>query len=119
MVVTSSLMGYQLIANKVRLQQKKFQREVQLVKSMLSINVIFLICYSPFSFFIITSDVLLLNDLLPYYMLIISDLINFLVFFYSSCGLFIYLLFNRQVRNYFFSMIGIQKDEEELSNQST
>lgn len=104
MAVTTFLIGHELIKKKKNLKQenkKRFERDLNLIKTLLIMDSYFLLLNLPYCIYMIACDLLNINafDTLTLYIVCI------LTYIFSSCDFFIFIIFNKLFRNYFISII--------------
>lgn len=119
MLISTSLIGYYLIKNKMKYKEKKLEKEKQLIKVLFSMDIFFFFCYCPYSVYAIISAFDLLETSTS-----ISDSVmstfyyvaNFILTIYCSFGFFMHLICNIQFRKYFFAMISLKKDKNRMQS---
>ena len=96
------MLGYHLIRQKKRFERIKssFSKERKLVKTLISIDSFFLICYLPFSINQLIHDISP-NDFLSDYFYYVTDILTYI---YSASNIFIFLASNQKFRSYFISL---------------
>jgi hypothetical protein len=112
MIILSCITGYYLINNKRKLNVKKFKKEKRLFKILISMNIFFFLCYFPWSAYVITNDVYILNNISADYMSIVSNITNFFIFLYCSCSFFVHLICNKKFRSYTLACFKFKKETE-------
>lgn len=115
MIVSTCLISYQLVTQKAKLQQnkKKFEKEMQLIKTLCIMDIYFLICNLPYCVLTVVDDLMGIN----YFGTFAFYVLNALTYVFSSCDFFVYLIFNKLFRKHFFSMISCCR-KKEVTNQS-
>jgi hypothetical protein len=111
MILTTCLIARELYTQRLKLEKnkKRFNRELQFIKVMCAMDLFFLICNLPFCIQMIVYDVLAMHDIFYFFWTFIYDLTDFLIFIHCTCSFFLYFLFNRRFRYYFYLMIGIRR----------
>jgi hypothetical protein len=109
MLLSTCIILNYLITQKIILEQNHFDfsREKNFIKSVLTMDLWFLICYTPFCVFCVLRYTHVYietnNDEL---WRLIFDLFALLALAGVSCNFFVYYFCNRLFREYFLSMIG-------------
>ena len=98
MLFSNCFIGYNLIRRKIKLNKKKLKRELKFFRVIISMDIYFLVCYFPWSAYVITNDVLTLYGSVPDFFNIVFEATNFLIFLYCSCSFFVHFSCNRQFR---------------------
>ena len=114
MIILSCITGYYLINNKTKLNLKKFKKEKRLYKILISMNIFFFLCYFPWSAYVITNDVYILNNISADYMSIVYNITNFIIFLYCSCSFFVHLICNRKFRSYLLACLKFKNETVNL-----
>jgi ABC-type transport system involved in cytochrome c biogenesis permease subunit len=114
MITFSCITGYYLINNKTKLNLKKFKKEKRLYKILISMNIFFFLCYFPWSAYVITNDVYILNNISADYMSIVYNITNFIIFLYCSCSFFVHLICNRKFRSYLLACLKFKNETVNL-----
>ena len=107
MIFSTCLVLNYFIRQKVKLKQniKNYKREKDFIKSVLTLDLWFLICYSPFCIMSFLNYSLDFNYIDADIWNFVFDLSVILAMAEISCNFFIYLLSNKLFRSYFISMI--------------
>ena len=93
-----------LILKKRQMRQTSFERENGFIKSVLGMDLWFLICYSPFSIFELTiymNEINYDSDVLK----LVYHSTVLLTFIEMTCNVFVYYFCNSLFKEYFHSMI--------------
>ena len=115
MFLSTVMILHFMITQKRRLQHNliNYKREKDLAKSVLTIDLWFLLCYSPFIFSVLyryfyknPSD----YENLRIWLILCQTLVVVEICF----NFFVYLICNKQFRNYFLSMIGCCRNNSRL-----
>ena len=119
MILSTILTSCLIVSQKAKLQKdnsKKFQKEMQLIKVLLAMDIYFLICNLPYCILTIVDDVLAIN----YFGTFSFYILNALTYVFSSCDFIIYFSFNKLFRKHFLSMISyFRKDKFNSSKIAT
>ena len=104
MIFSTILTGYLIINQKakVKISAINLEKEMQLLKVLLAMDLLFLICNLPVYLVLVVNDVLGMETMSSYYYYcFLYVLLN--VFY--SCDFFVYFAFNKLFRRHFMSMI--------------
>ena len=103
MTISTYLIWYELSKKRTNLQEnrKRFEKDLQLLKTLCFMDVYFLLCNLPYCIYIIVYDLLQINaiETLGFFIVCIFSYI------FSSFNFFIYFFFNKRFFEYFLSMI--------------
>jgi hypothetical protein len=107
MIVSTFLLLHFFITQKIRLAQNRrnYKREKDFIKSVLILDLWFLICYSPFCIMSFLANSLDFNYVDNDTWILAFDISVVLAMAETSCNFFIYLSSNKLFRDYFFSII--------------
>ena len=116
MISTTLLTAYLIIKQKSKLNihSNKLQKEMQLIKILLAMDLYFLICNLPCCILTIVDDVLEIN----YFGTLSFTILNALSNVFSSCDLIIYLAFNKLFRRHFISMVSCFRKDKSASSKN-
>ncbi len=106
MILSTCLVVHYFITQKRRLEQNRinYKREKGFMKSVLTMDVWFILCYTPScvtQFLQFTLDFTNIDENI---WKLIYDVSGILIFLETSCNIFVYLCCNKLFRNYFYSM---------------
>ena len=106
MIISTTLIGLQLIENKTKLNKAKadrlaFKKEVKLIKILSVMDLYFLLFNLPYTIVTIYNDVQGLNSLNQ----LVLYIVDIFAYIFSSCDFFIYLCFNKLFKKHFLKMI--------------
>ena len=126
MILSSSLIFYQLISQKSKLQKdlKKVQKEKKFIKLLISLDFYFLLANLPSNIFGMIFCVLFISSLdLSFFS---SDLYNYInavtsftYYIYVSCNIFVYFSCNKLFREQLLSMLKIKLHNKKKPSIST
>ena len=105
----NSQSGYHLIKNKMKLNSKTLKREKRLLVVLISMDLAYFLCFTPWFAYIISKDVLMLTQKSTDFMLTLRNATSFIYYLHSTCSFFIYYACNKQFRSYFKRMIGVKQ----------
>ena len=113
MISTTLLTAYLIINQKAKLNihSSKLQKEMQLIKILLAMDLYFLICNLPFCILTIVDDVLGIN----YFNTLSFYILNALSNVFSSFDFIIYFAFNKLFRQHFISMVNCNRKNKSSS----
>ena len=119
MICSTFLIFHYLITQKKKLQENvsNFRREKQFIKSVLAMDLWFLICYSPFCIMQLLRFTVQFDNSARFNLL--NDITVILATIEVSCNFFVYLLCNRLFRCYFLSIIGCGRYANDKSRNTT
>ena len=100
-IISNCLTSYQLIHRRKRLNIKIFKKEKRLYKILISMDVFFFICYSPWCVYTILNDTFTAKNYFPSSMTIFFNIANFMFYLYQSFSFVVYFLSNKQFRSFF------------------
>ena len=102
MVLSTTLVAKELISknSSLQLNYSKYKKDVQLIKTLLAMDIFFLVCFLPGCIVVISDDLLKISYFGQFY----YELLNALTVVYSALDFFIYFLSNKLFRKHFLSM---------------
>ena len=111
MTAFSCVTGYSLLNNKRRLYVKKLKREKRFFKVLLSENIFFFFCCSPWLCYDIANDLGILNNISHYYISVIKDVTFFIYNSYCSCSIIVHIISNKRFRLYLLTCFKVKREE--------
>ena len=112
MILSTFLILKKLLASKKNLRKKGFEKEKNLIKTLIAMYSLFFICNLPYLVFIVIGDALKSNVFDSF----IYNLTNVLTFVYFSCDFFLYFIFNKMFRKYCFSLLGFIRRQQDMNS---
>ena len=119
MILSTCIIIHYFITQKRRLQQNRvsYRREISFMKSVLTMDGWFIICYTPACITQFLQFTLDFTNIDQNLYKLIYDICGILIFLETSCNFFVYLCCNKLFRDYFFSMLRCcRKIENVVSN---
>ena len=112
MIFCSISIAYKFMKKKesINNDKTKLKKEIQLAKTMISMDIFFLVCNLPFCIQQLIIDCFELDNKLLEYGILVFDVTNSIIYIHNSCSFFVYLAFNKMFRNHFLKMIRTSKN---------
>ena len=115
MILTSSLTTYYLIKEKKKIRQesnrKSFIRELKFFKCVVSVDLWFFICYLPWSILNLLKYVFRSQNKVYDFWRVLQAFCVILVMVQTTCNFFVYYIFNKSFKNYFYTIISPHFDK--------
>ena len=110
MILSSAYIGYHL-----RFRRTDLKKDLKLFKILISMDIFFFICYTPFCIIVLIGDTVTVNNMDTSIVLYVIFMISyFLLYFYGSCSFIVHYISNLKFRNEFKLMIGIKTKERHI-----
>ena len=116
MMLCTAAIAYHFFKSQLSLKSpKRFRQEVQYIRILIRMNLLFLICNLPYCIQLIIFDVYALHQKTFYYSTFIYDITNNLTDSYCALNFLVLFCFNKRFKDYFYKMIKLKKRNNQIA----